>query len=183
MQLLTKKETKSTTIKTAAKRYITYCSELPKTLSQSKIKPAESFIGTKPRGGLWGCHGNEWKEWCKCEEFNLSGLKHHFYFKLSKDARLLILDTEEDLVNFILGFPLCNYGTALDYSKVMEKYDAIEITDNLLNECRLGIQHRRLPKEYRYFQFMGVNGWDVPSICVLNPNVVEFCDSRGKVLV
>ena len=32
----------------------------------------------KPRGGLWGCRGEEWREWCLAEEYEVDRLKKFF---------------------------------------------------------------------------------------------------------
>ena len=127
-----------------------------------------SFV--KPHGGMWASRTNDefgWIDWCKREEFRLERLNTCFEFKLKEGSRVLYLkdiDQLDDLPKLpsLFGeykkgddYSTCN----LDFEKLMEDYDAIELTDV-------------------YEFYWALYGWDCNSILIMNPDIVEVIERR-----
>lgn len=133
------------------------------------IKNIENFV--KPMGGLWGSPINSsygWENWVKDNNFNNTlGFDKYgndrFYFKLCDSARLLYINNVHILKSLPQVedniFEIAKPFTILDFEQLKENYDAIEVdisADNTL--------------------YWELYGWDVDSILVLNPNVVEVVE-------
>ena len=163
--------------------YKTYCRKAPKYKSKKK------FIGsffTKPRGGLWGCRGDEWIEWCKREKFALKKWKECFEWKLKKGAKVLTVRSVSGFANLIKKYyrEVEPFVGEIDYLKIAEDYDAIELTEVPVEELRSGFKQGQFPlNEFIYntgkriLYQIGTYGWDVPSICVFNTDKVEVIRS------
>lgn len=160
-------------------KYRTYCKQL-----HNDYKGIVSSYSNKPLGGLWGCRDDAWKTWCENEEFHLDRLEQCFEWELKKGTKVLYINTIEDYINLCI-----NYGNldirSVDYSKVAEDYDAIEMSD-IVHQLRFGwmsIWHDTEIEKYLAMYkdhpmirilYVGLSAWDVPSICVLKPNKVNF---------
>ena len=109
----------------------------------------------KPEGGLWGSREGDdfgWEWWCKDSNFNTDSLKHSFRFQLP-DAHILTLVSPEQLLYLpkihewkpkeppkveVGEIPtmeqLRTWFTPnwcyLDYEKLAEEYDAIEMRNS-----------------------------------------------------
>ena len=120
----------------------------------------------KPRGGLWASRKDDefgWKDWCEREEFHLESFNQCFEFTLKNSARILVLDCLDQLdslpqINdanhqFIKGdtFSEC----LLDFEKLAQEYDAIELTN-------IGAF------------YWALYGWDCNSILIMNPDIIEI---------
>lgn len=119
---------------------------------------------TKPSGGLWASRkdGDQtWKSWCECEEFGLDNLNYSFTFTLKDGARVLELSYEDQLENLPKLEPYDKFDhyseCRLDFEKLAEEYDAIEVTD---------ISQLYWP----------LYGWDCNSIIVMNPKIIDIPD-------
>lgn len=142
----------------------------------------EDSFCNKPRGGLWGCRGTEWKDWCTSEEFPCPD--KYFIWKLREGANTYIVDNVNDFIYLLLYYPriLDDSFTvdSIDYMKMWnDGYDAIELTQQGLQDLRLGIDilAKNVMTKYMLGQpaynasvYLGMNAWDVPSICVFEPN-------------
>lgn len=116
---------------------------------------------TKPFGGFWGSRKNAvfgWKEWCTEIDFKFKNLTKKLQFSLSNDARILVIDNTNLLVdlpqnkeNHILN----KIYVTLDFEELSKEYDAIEV---LISEDELLYQE--------------LYGWDCDSILVMNPDVI-----------
>ena len=142
----------------------------------------------KPEGGLWGSReGDEfgWDWWCRDSHFKIEELKHRFRFILP-EARILTLEDPEQLKELPLLHPwkpkeppkvevgeipteeqLHDWFTPnwcyLDYEKLAEEYDAIELRNS-------GSFREPLPT------------WDCDCILVMNPEKVrELCRTDTQV--
>ena len=86
-------------------KYKTYVSEIPKKLR--KLNKEAYFA--KPVGGLWGCKGDEWKEFCikynpehdpeKCDMNNLNPVvleEHAFMYYTVLNIVLLSLSSKSE---------------------------------------------------------------------------------------
>lgn len=126
----------------------------------NKIKNVD--CSTKPKGGLWASdveseHG--WKEWCNENEFRDCDKENSFSFTLSDDAKILYIESVNDLESLPKGkdkFGL-NFSSwyLLDFEKLAETYDAVEVS--ISSDFDL------------YYKLYG---WDCDSIVIMNPDIV-----------
>lgn len=131
-----------------------------------KLYGIDGSFWNKPKGGLWGCRGEEWREWCELEQFHLEKLKHHFYFKMKKGSKVYRIKTVKDFQYLLDNFGvLATGGLQIDYSQVQKQYDAVEVVGDIVYKLRFGTKDSH----------MGLYVWDVPSICVLNVDKVKLC--------
>lgn len=124
----------------------------------------------KPYGGLWASRkdtDNGWKDWCKAENFRLDTFDRSFEFTLRDDARVLMIDHVEQLfdlptLNSFTYFNLESFDYCecyLDFEKLMEDYDAIEVAID-------------------YDLYNALYGWDCDSILIMNPDIVEIMEEN-----
>ena len=126
----------------------------------NKIKNVD--CSTKPKGGLWASDvGAEygWKEWCNENEFRDCDKENSFTFTLSDDAKILYIESVNDLESLPKGkdkFGL-NFSSwyLLDFEKLAETYDAVEVS--ISSDFDL------------YYKLYG---WDCDSIVIMNPDIV-----------
>ena len=130
----------------------------------------------KPEGGLWASRVDAeygWEWWCRNNSFNTQDLKTSFRFEMPK-ARILILESPDQLLTLPLlrewkpkeplrvEMPTVEELRAwfapnwcyLDYEKLAEEYDAIELRNS-------GSFRKPLPT------------WDCNCVFVMNKDVVE----------
>ena len=107
------------------------------------------------RSGLWGSREddpNGWKAWCEENKFHLEQFKHFFQFQMI-DAQILTLESPDQLLDLPKIHPwepkapmrleTCTLPTMeqleawytpnwcyLDYEKLAEQYDAIELRNH-----------------------------------------------------
>ena len=126
------------------------------TISNNSIMP------TKPRGGFWASRINSnysWKKHCIKQGYSID-LDKYIVFSINDMVRILTIDNCKQLENLPQldnkkGFYKNNLYTKLDFEKLSEKYDAIEVFINEINEL--------------YFQLFG---WKCESILIMNPEVI-----------
>lgn len=140
----------------------------------NKITNREHWV--KPLGGLWGSPLNSacsWLQWCKENSFNsLIGSEKYgnkdneFLFKLKPNAKLLYIDNSVQLESMpiIEDELLSGVYKILDFEKLAEEYDAIEVS--------ISSDHRL---------YYDLYGWDVDSILVMNPDSIELVN-KGDIL-
>lgn len=143
--------------------YKTYCKNIP-----TKLYDADDSFCNKPRGGLWGCRGDEWKDWCLEEEFKLSNLKKCFKWRLKRGSRVYRIKTENDFLNLINLYGNTKMST-IDYMEMKKDYDAIEVVGNIVYKLRYGCKDTG----HSLIDIIGLNAWDIPSICVMNTGRVK----------
>lgn len=135
---------------------------------------------TKPYGGLWGSPINtecNWENWCKSNDFELKRLEKCFYFKLKSKAKRLYINNVDQLkelpkVKQPEIFSI-NLWDTLDFEKLSEEYDALEIT--LTYEDKTKIEDLWSGGLYQRLY-----GWDVDSILVMNPDIVEEIENLAE---
>ena len=114
----------------------------------------------KPIGGLWASNINAkygWRDWCEEQRFRECSIDNSFKFKLKEDSRILKIDNSDILKKLpIVNAPFRTSWINLDFEKIKEEYDAIEV---LISE------DRRL--------YWDLYGWDCDSLLVLNKEVIE----------
>ena len=117
----------------------------------------------KPIGGLWSSDVNAefgWKDWCKQENFRECKQENSFKFKLKENVNVLLIDNAKQLsdlpkIESQYKFSWIN----LDFEKLMEKYDAIEVL--------ISSEHKL---------YWDLYGWDCDSLLVLNPECIEVIE-------
>lgn len=122
----------------------------------------------KPRGGLWASPLNAnfgWKDWTAVNDFMQDKyLGSSFKFKLSKNARVLYVDSSEKLIdlpkreNDVFSIKEFNW-VALDFQKLAQEYDAMLVL--ISNDHKL---------------YWDLYGWDCDTLLVFNPNIVEIIE-------
>ena len=116
----------------------------------------------KPIGGLWASRVDAeigWKDWCEGNDFHCDRLEKSFTFKLRDDAKVLHIDSTDCLRDLPKAETWHTMWCVLDFEKLMETYDAIEL--NLSADHGL---------------YWSLYGWDCDSILIMNPYVVEVSD-------
>lgn len=113
----------------------------------------------KPVGGLWASAVDApfgWKDWNKESEYADCNENNAFKFKLSSNARVLIIDSVDDLKTLPKEKIFCDM-VFLDFERIIAMgYDALEV--NISKDQRL---------------YWKLYGWDCDSLLVFNPSVVE----------
>ena len=135
------------------------------------------YLSNKPFGGLWSSPTKDvdisWYEWSIANEFRLDKLEERFDFTLKDNARILTIKNVRDLDNlpritiednFIVNTDTMNSN--IDFEELVKDYDAIMVwiyrsddQDELVRTFD-GIYYR-------------LYGWDVDTLLVLNPDIVE----------
>ena len=153
-----------------------------------------SFIN-KPRGGLWGCRGDEWYDWCKAEEF--SDVSTYFEWHLKEGTKVYTIENENDFIYLLKNFPnevrhagLEPTVDSIDFIKLWKSgYDAVELTEEANNAMHMGFSadiknfttaQLMSDKKYTMALLLGINSWDVPSICVFDPQETVCITSNLK---
>lgn len=130
------------------------------------ISCRENF--NKPLGGLWASPVDSpytWEQWCLDNNFNYTiGEDKYFQgeqfrFKLKDNARLLSITSAKQLDELpqIKNDLTSNIYKILNFKKLEEEYDAIEVL--------ISMDHQL---------YWDLYGWDVDSIVVMNPDVIEL---------
>lgn len=130
------------------------------------ISCRENF--NKPLGGLWASPVDSpytWEQWCLDNNFNYTiGEDKYFQgeqfrFKLKDNARLLSITSAKQLDELpqIKNDLTSNIYKILDFKQLEKEYDAIEVL--------ISMDHQL---------YWDLYGWDVDSIVVMNPDVIEL---------
>lgn len=138
--------------------YKTYMKQKP-----DKFREVTSSFCNKPVGGLWGCRGDEWKEWCESKGFALGNLKTCFTWELKPESRVYCIKTMTDFRNLLQKYPLEVQGSVMsvNYQEVAKDYDAVEVVGSVIRKTNF-------KSTDNIAEMMGLSAWDVPSIVVLN---------------
>lgn len=122
----------------------------------------------KPRG-LWlsdeNTEGWGWKTWCEDESFGLSRLQSATDFTLTEDANIIHLKNIEEVLAFHDEWKDPDYYpnepslSRINWEPIAEKYDGILITP--------------YERDWRMNFPMWYCGWDVPSGCFWNLNILQ----------
>lgn len=147
------------------------------------FRSIEGSFANKPRGGLWGCRGDEWWEWTNAENFPCADI--YFEWQLKEGSKVYTIKNENDFIYLLKNFPHeVKYGIeptvdSIDFIKLQEAgYDAVELTEEANIAMHLGFRSEiknftmaqlMSDKKYATAMLMGLNAWDVPSICVFDP--------------
>ena len=120
----------------------------------------------KPRGGLWGSpleNGtDEWEQWCKSENFGTGRLEPHFDFGFVVGTQAYTidnLDAEKLFHRFEVPSSFGPLTSGIDFERMSLEYDAVILTSRGQRATRLSDP-------------VGLYGWDVASVLVMNPRVI-----------
>ena len=121
---------------------------------------AEQSVDSKPQGVWWGV-GASWMEWCEGEEFDVGGA---VYSLEVREDRLVTINDADALDAFHARFAAAAWTgdrrlRAIDWAKVAEQWDGIEITPYLWE--------RRFDKHAVWYY-----GWDCASGVTWRPSRV-----------
>lgn len=161
-------------------------------LEDAKIgveKQKENFKPHFKPYGLWACDimsKRDWGDWCECEQYATGDINKRFIFALKDDTKMMVANNANDFANYVSKdhqSPIslnpitlepqtftCDWD--IDYTKLMEDYDGIEITEKLLSDLLVFPLHTP--------PFLHV--YSVPSICVWNLDKVEIVRSDPEFL-
>ena len=159
--------------------YRTYAKEII-----DEFRPIVASFCNKPKGGLWGCRGTEWYDWCTAEEF--SDVSTYFEWHLKEGTKVYTIENENDFIYLLNTYPHFMMGIidSIDFMKMWsDGYDAVEIMPEVNNRLHMGmstmdgnlrpknVTTARLINDKRYStaMLMVLNVWDLPSICVFDP--------------
>lgn len=123
------------------------------------VKPYGNFLNKPRHGGLWGCRGDEWKEWCEDNQFEHFN-NQYFLWCFNQEAKILYIDSYKKFRECLRLYPdndqFYLHEKTLDYSKIMKAgYDGVEVTMDAIWESR-------------ETELIGLSIWDIPSIVALN---------------
>ena len=112
----------------------------------------------KPNG-FWVSVGDAWDKWCREEQFALHRLAYCYSVTLTPWARILVLDTPEQLIDLASDSPVQRYGHQYpQWSSIYEGYDGIIISPYQWS--------MRLELRWYY-------SWDVASGCIWSVDAIS----------
>lgn len=137
-------------------------------LDKSKFLPISTIMrNNKPEGGIWAAElhdegGSDWKSFVDCEmptKHWIESLKKHIVFKLKPSAKIFIIDGRNSL--YERGITKSFFGWMLDYEKLQKDgFDGVFLSEK---------GNLELHNDFT----LNFNSWDIASICVFNPDVIE----------
>jgi len=159
--------------------YIHYgSSHFDKNLLENSVKYKYTDYKLKNRffkpEGLWGSpvDTDDWKNWCEAEDFRVDALHigsffdKSFKFKLKSTAKILVIKSFNDAIPYIEDLEISYihdsvrpYFSKLNLEKIYDNFDGMELIHGD-NWYELHIES--------FF-----NSWDVDSIVIWNPDVIE----------
>lgn len=121
------------------------------------------FLHNKPCGGLWCCvenrvgHISEWSEWCDAVNFTMADLTRYNRFKISPEAKILLIDNREDLDILLdkYGSEDGYYFKKWDFEKMSDEYDGVLLT-----------------RKGYYENYMRISSWDIPSMVIFRYDII-----------
>ena len=131
-------------------------------------------------GGGYSDVDIDWKTWSEGNDFALGKLKEHFDFKLKDSAKILEIKDIKDLdklprisdrsqlKQYIESID--NMNSDIDFEELAKEYDGIMVWM---------YRSKDIDKETRMFDGMyyRMYGWDVDTLVVFNPDVIEEVDA------
>lgn len=126
----------------------------------------------KPSGGLWtapvtaravdgAITGTSWTDWCASEDWGVEVYTRFLAVVPLASARVLLVDTLDDLRLLVREFPNANPGYGREYpdwARMAESWDAVYLTD--AGQWATRLPPRDEPNLY---------GWDCASVLWLQP--------------
>lgn len=138
------------------------------------VQEKKNHLHSKPSRGLWASPLREgaytWKEWCESEEFHTERLSTSFKFSIKDTAKILEVHSEDDILPYLvkdpndhgyLRFGKTSMMDSLNEEVLFEKFDGIELF---------------ISDDYPTLHYGFFNSWDVDSVVVWNPDVIDILD-------
>lgn len=123
----------------------------------------------KCRGGLWACPVDTvygWDDFCRGQEFSRGGNK--FYFRLRPEAKIYAINNEDDYLRVATKKCYGGVNCYIDFEKLLRKgYDGIYVSSEAIAQCGDSMYGFM-----KHGHAHGLDGWDVESICIFNPDVI-----------
>lgn len=122
------------------------------------VAPLANSTWMKPTGGFWtSSHTPEsefasaWAEWCTWEDFRTELLVQGYTLTPKADAKVLVINTEEDLKAILDQHSVLAWGQrrVMDYEALAKEWDGIRVTED-------GVAATKWCKD-------DLNGWDLES--------------------
>lgn len=138
----------------------------PRQSKPINTKSLWSKIHNKPEGGTWAspvCSKFGWADFCNRDAYRLHTLNKHFLFKLNSTADIYVIDNLEDLKN-ISYFDNEIRKFVINITKLVDLYDGVYVTYN----GAINLRHTPFNS-----QVNDLSSWDVESICIFNPYIIE----------
>lgn len=132
-----------------------------------RIKPREFRRMSKPDFGFWVApeiegYVSTWDKWCQDEDYCLPHRDNDkiIKMKIKPSARILIIDSYEDLEKVFHEYPLAECHQ-LDWVKISENYDAVYLTEEGQYSTRMTTP-------------LNLYGWDLESAVIFNYDVIQI---------
>lgn len=125
----------------------------------NKITNKYSWMN-KPGGGLWTSpikSNHSWLKWCEENEYREYEYDNCFYITLKDNAKILKVDSIDDLKGLPLIKTTILEKDFIDFKKLYDVYDCIWLTE--IGETST-----------RYTNPLSLYGWDCESVFIMNPN-------------
>lgn len=146
-----------------------YVSYGKKQFSLEKFYETRKGVICKPSFGLWASREDAafgWKLWCELEGCDWCSEDNKFVFNLSEGARIFEVHHENDILPYLIKTDAITWadhktapGDGIDFEKMMaDGYDGLELFWS---------------EDWEYFSDGLFNFWNVDSIVIWNPNVIE----------
>ena len=142
-----------------------------------EIRNREFSASAKPFGGLWSCPVDSnygWKEFCTSGGCFEETLKESFVFELSDNAKVYVIDNEEDLKKIANLKVVTELNCSIDkrsyinFETLKLEYDAIHLTQN--GEWKTRYSHRNIVDGVIYSLY----GWEFESVLILNKECIKI---------
>ena len=139
----------------------------------AKQSDTRNFLN-KPDFGLWCSPINSnwgWKDWCESEDFRTAKLTFGTKFKLKDDAKLLVIDNYNDLLEALKKFgtyffEIYDKVSILDFDSIIkEGFDGMYLTEEGNRQCHLPFGGPRWATD--------LNTWDCESLIIFKKEVMK----------
>lgn len=164
------------------KDFITYGIHIQKDKFK-KIEMKHKSLLNKPDGGLWAScvYLDSWRMWCESENFRVSRLDTWTKFELRPDARILIINSYEDLIRIQEKYPYQSselpLGKLIDFESIeKDGFDGVYLTENGNLECH---DFRYEFTDDSFMTAPNLNSWDVESLVLFNLDHIEIKETAG----
>lgn len=140
----------------------------------SKFEKVSNYT-VKPLGGLWvapydlnGEYISKWHEFLENEYYRTYNVTNGYFYEipLKKDARILIIDSYEDLENLLTKNPDVQYklndNIFPDYEKLSTMYDMMYVTQKGVRETA------------NFMRPINLSNWQFESGLIMNPEAIDI---------
>ena len=106
------------------------------TFDKDLVTSIKKVHPSKPDRGIWASRIDcdyGWKQFCLNEGYHIDSLKRYFYFTIKDDAKILEIQYEEDILDYIIHkegeflFSKTSICDSLNLRKLYNIFDGIEL--------------------------------------------------------